>query len=51
MSSGRADLTRAEDETEDFINKIQKDVEARPANDPLPAGIELWKLFLQFRPA
>ena len=51
MSSGRADLTRAEDETDDFISKIQKDVEARPADDPLPAGTELWKLFLQFRPA
>lgn len=51
MSSGREDLSRAEDATEDFINKIQKDVEARPADGALPAGTELWKMFLRFRPA
>ena len=47
MSSGREDLTRAEDATEDFINNVRKDVQARPANGKLPAGAELWELFLR----
>lgn len=50
MSSGRADLTRAEDDTENFIRTIQKDVESRPAVGTHPAGTDLWQSFLGFRP-
>lgn len=51
MSSGREDLTRAEDATQDFINQVQKDVDGRLDNSQLPAGTDLWGLFLLFRPA
>ena len=50
ISSGRADLTRAEDATEDFVKKVQSDVESRPQDPGLPSGIEIWKTFLQYRP-
>jgi hypothetical protein len=48
MSSGRADLTRAEDATEDFINNVRKDVQARPADGKLPPGAERWASFVQY---
>lgn len=50
LSSGGEDLSRAEDATENFISNNQRDVEAKPADGPLPAGTELWKLFLRFCP-
>ena len=51
MSSGREDLSRAEDATEDFIKNVRKGVEAKPADGTLPAGTELWNLFVRFHPA
>lgn len=41
MSSGRADLSRAEDDTEKFIDAIRRDVEAQPD------GTVSWNWFLQ----
>jgi hypothetical protein len=43
LASGRADLSRAEDATEDFIKNIEKDVEKKPD------GGQAWLLFLHFQ--
>jgi hypothetical protein len=51
LSSGRADLTRAEDETKKFIGQIQTDVEAKPPVNQFPAGPEMWRLFKGFNPS
>jgi hypothetical protein len=48
LSSGRADFSRAEDDTADFIQKVHTDVEAVNADGKLPPGTQLWQMFLQF---
>ena len=48
MSSGREDLTRAEDATADFINNVRKDVQARPANGQVPPGADMWEAFVRY---
>jgi hypothetical protein len=48
MSSGREDLTRAEDATEEFINNVRKDVQARLSNTKFASGADMWDSFVKF---